>query len=198
MDLRRAAILKTARLSFLSCGYQGTSMAKIAERVGVSKATVYSHFTSKSDLFVAVCEEESRKTLGTLFDSIGFGGDFEAALETLVRRIATALLSEDMVAFHRLVVAETTNFPDVGAVAYEFGIRRCAERVTTYFQDARNRGELRDGDMAAVAGQFLALCLGRPYWQRLFGVGQKASEAEIDAHAKRTVATFLAAFAPRD
>jgi AcrR family transcriptional regulator len=172
-------------------------MAKVADDACVSKATVYSHYLSKRELFVAVCEEESRRTLDVLFDSIAFDGDIRSTLEMLVRRIATVLLSDDLVAFHRLVVAETANFPDVGEIAYECGIRRPAERVTSCFQDALGRGELLDGDMAAVAGQFLTLCLGRLYWQRLFGVGPKASEAEIDAHAKRTVATFLAAFAAR-
>jgi TetR/AcrR family transcriptional regulator, mexJK operon transcriptional repressor len=195
--LRRAAILNAARASFLQDGYQRTTMAMVAEDARVSKATVYSHYTSKSELFVAVCEEESQRTLDVLFDSAAFEGDFQTALETLVRRVATVLLSDDLVAFHRLVVAETANFPDIGEIAYECGIRRPAERVTIYFQSALARGELLDGDMAAVAGQFLALCLGRPYWQRLFGVGQKASEADIDALAKRAVATFLAAFAAK-
>ena len=57
---KRQAILEAAKILFLSNGYANTSMDAVALEAGVSKLTVYSHFTDKETLFtaavVAKCE----------------------------------------------------------------------------------------------------------------------------------------------
>ena len=60
-DDRRAAMLEIARAAFLREGYAAASMAEIAAKIGGSKATLYSYFPSKKDLFAAVIEEEVRR-----------------------------------------------------------------------------------------------------------------------------------------
>ncbi|WP_336083055.1 TetR/AcrR family transcriptional regulator [Nocardia sp. SSK8] len=47
---RRAAIVATAVDAFARSGYHGTSMAAIAESVGISSAALYRHFRNKQDL----------------------------------------------------------------------------------------------------------------------------------------------------
>ena len=49
---KRAAILAAAKQLFPEQGFDGTSMDAIATAAGVSKLTVYSHFTDKEGLFV--------------------------------------------------------------------------------------------------------------------------------------------------
>ena len=44
---KRAAILDAAEKLFLSQGFTGTSMDAVAKEAGVSKLTVYSHFSDK-------------------------------------------------------------------------------------------------------------------------------------------------------
>ena len=51
---KRRAILDAAREVFLKNGYPGTSMDEVAALAGVSKVTVYKHFSDKHSLFVAV------------------------------------------------------------------------------------------------------------------------------------------------
>lgn len=46
----RQRVLDVARELFAENGYAGTSIADIAERLGVTKAAVYYHFRAKSDL----------------------------------------------------------------------------------------------------------------------------------------------------
>ena len=50
----RKKILAAAEVQFLAHGYLGTSMDAVTEQAGVSKQTVYAHFTSKEALFRAV------------------------------------------------------------------------------------------------------------------------------------------------
>ena len=53
-ERKQAAIVAAAAEVFLNTGYAGASMDEIAARSGVSKQTVYKHFTSKEALFIAV------------------------------------------------------------------------------------------------------------------------------------------------
>ena len=51
-NIKRQAILETAYRLFRTQGFDKTSMTEITTQVGGSKATVYSHFPSKEELFV--------------------------------------------------------------------------------------------------------------------------------------------------
>ncbi|KIL48566.1 TetR/AcrR family transcriptional regulator [Jeotgalibacillus campisalis] len=50
--LRKAAIEL-----FIEHGYEGTSIAKIVQKVGIRKSSFYAHFKSKGELFLAVFKE---------------------------------------------------------------------------------------------------------------------------------------------
>src|ERR1041385_1502824 len=51
---KQRAIMDAARTLFLEQGYAGTSMDEVAGLAGVSKQTVYKHFTDKESLFRAI------------------------------------------------------------------------------------------------------------------------------------------------
>lgn len=59
---RRQEIVEAATEVFAEFGYAGGSIRTIAARVGVSPATLLSHFGSKEGLLMAVLEEWSRRT----------------------------------------------------------------------------------------------------------------------------------------
>src|SRR5690606_9212034 len=58
-DPRHDALVRQARLHFVSDGYAGTRMEPIAREAGVSTATLYAMFDSKAALFAAVIDEAS-------------------------------------------------------------------------------------------------------------------------------------------
>ncbi len=53
---RKEAILQTATRFFSEKGYQDTSMSDIAKVTGVADGTIFYHFKTKADLFLAVLE----------------------------------------------------------------------------------------------------------------------------------------------
>jgi AcrR family transcriptional regulator len=57
----RLAILDAARDLFVNEGYRHVSIRKIADRIEYSPAAIYSYFTSKDDIFFALCEEGFRR-----------------------------------------------------------------------------------------------------------------------------------------
>lgn len=49
--------IRDAALShFANLGYEGASLSKIAEEVGIKKPTIYSHYKGKDDLFLSVVQ----------------------------------------------------------------------------------------------------------------------------------------------
>lgn len=193
-DNRRAAILKIARAAFLQDGYAATSMSQIAATVHGSKGTLYNYFSSKKDLFIAVADEEATRIFGPLFDVSETRGDIRTVLERLVRHFLVSLLSVDLIAFYRIVVAESARFPEIGLTADEFGLKRGVESVAEYFAEARERGELQRTNVHIAAEQFLDLCAGHLHRRRLWGVIGDVSQEEIEAEVKHIVATFLATY----
>lgn len=57
------AIVEAASLLFLEQGFDGTSMDEVAKRAGVSKQTVYSHFSGKEQLFSHVIKVTIRNII---------------------------------------------------------------------------------------------------------------------------------------
>jgi AcrR family transcriptional regulator len=52
-------IKEVALNHFTVNGYEGTSMAQIAEDVGIKKQSIYTHFKGKDELFLQVCRDVS-------------------------------------------------------------------------------------------------------------------------------------------
>ena len=193
-DDRRTAILEIARAAFLQDGYAATSMSQIAAQVGGSKATLYNYFPSKKDLFIAVADLESTKTLNHLFDVSEMSGEIGKALTKLCRRFLTVVLSEDMIASYRLIVAESVRFPEIGRATYELGVKRGLERLAAFFQQAMDEGALRRANALAAAELFLDLTAGYLHKQRLWNAVDEISAQAIGAEVERIVAIFLAVY----
>ncbi len=54
----RAAIMEAAFTLFGERGYENTSISSLAKAAGIGKGTVYSYFSSKSEILLAFCEDE--------------------------------------------------------------------------------------------------------------------------------------------
>ncbi|SHK84399.1 transcriptional regulator, TetR family [Clostridium cavendishii DSM 21758] len=57
---------KSALHLFLEKGYEGASLADIAEAVGIKKQSIYAHFKSKDDLFLTIVNDVVNEEIGFL------------------------------------------------------------------------------------------------------------------------------------
>jgi AcrR family transcriptional regulator len=193
-DERRAAILDIAHEAFLMDGYSGTSMSRIAALVGGSKATLYSYFPSKKDLFVAVIDRETAGLYDRIFNMELTADEPRAAITELVRRCLDGLLSDPIVSGYRLIIAEAGRFPEIGRTAYELAVRRGLERIARYFAKAVAEGTLRPCDPVQAAETFLDLTAGNLHTQRLWNSVDKLDAAALDSEAGRITAVLLATY----
>lgn len=79
-DGNQVPVLDAALLAFLDFGVKRTSMVEVARRGGLSLATLYRRFASKSDLIQAVALRQARQ----------FVEEVDAAVQPLIDRDASA------------------------------------------------------------------------------------------------------------
>ena len=107
----RAAILEAATRLFLDDGYDRTSLARVAEAAGVSKATLFKQFPTKAALFEATVLAAGVVSGSEAVDPPA--GDFHAGLVALGRAYAELVTRPQMVALMRTVIAEAPRFPEL-------------------------------------------------------------------------------------
>ncbi|HEX7761934.1 MAG TPA: TetR/AcrR family transcriptional regulator [Caulobacteraceae bacterium] len=197
-DRRRQAILDTARDIFLKQGYAAASMSAIAARVGGSKGTLYNYFRSKEELFAAFMTDACGKQADEVLDHMpDLGDDPRAALLEIGLGLVNLILSPDVMAISRLVVAESERFPELGQIFYETGPRKGELRLAAHFDRAVAQGHLKAVDTIRLARRFKNLCLGDLFDRRLWGVIPNPTPEALLQSVSEAVRIFLAAYGTR-
>ena len=80
----RSTILRHAAASFRRSGYDATTVASIAQEIGISDATVFQHFGTKSGLLGAVMEEFYAGMYTTALDIANSPGDAQVRFRQLI------------------------------------------------------------------------------------------------------------------
>jgi TetR/AcrR family transcriptional repressor of mexJK operon len=186
---KRQSILEAATALFLEKGLQGTSMDAVAREAGVSKQTVYSHFQNKDALYSA-CIKGKVASYG--FDEAGFAGAGEPreALFVLVKRFMALIFDPEVVAMHRIVMAEAASHPRIASLFYESGPSATHAAVDAFLLHLIEGGALRAHDTRYAANQLLNMAFGHFHLQMQFGLIRQVPEAELDAHLRRVVEDF--------
>jgi AcrR family transcriptional regulator len=191
-------ILDAAGRVFLEHGFQGASVDEIAEVASAGKPTIYARFPSKQALFAAVIDRLVRRN--TSLDAFSCHGiSIEHRLDTLAAVMLTRVLTPETVGLIRVAVAEARRFPDLATSVSCMGRQRPTEAVARVF------GELAASDpigaspafaqekLPETARRFLDLVVLPMLVRALFGEDLAALRTEIEPHAARAVAFFLAA-----
>jgi AcrR family transcriptional regulator len=105
---RREEILDEATKLFAERGYEGTSMADLAECVGLRKASLFHHFTSKEVLYAAVLERLVVRVGQTVAAGTMAPGSFEERLDSIADAITAVLCEQPFAA--RLVIREVMDW----------------------------------------------------------------------------------------
>jgi AcrR family transcriptional regulator len=111
----RENILWAAREVFLETGYEQASMDVVANRAGTTKRTLYAHFASKEDLFLAVFDFLNGFFLNRLRTPEAYSEDPAEALVLFCGRFMETLLWEGAIRMCRVCAAEATRFPEQSA-----------------------------------------------------------------------------------
>ncbi|WP_350352337.1 TetR/AcrR family transcriptional regulator [Microbacterium sp. A8/3-1] len=188
----RAAILGAATDLFLELGFDRTSLAKVAERAGVSKATLFKQFPTKAELFEAMVLVAGDNAVGGPLDPPS--GDFHSGLVALGTAYASLLAQPRMMELIRAVITESARFPELRAQTFDFGTLPVLRALREFLEKANDHGDAYIADLDVVSAQFLGMIATVVFWPRLVHVGWSLTEEEsartIDEAARTIAARF--------
>jgi TetR/AcrR family transcriptional repressor of mexJK operon len=149
---KRRQITQAARSLFLGQGFARTSMDAVTAEAGVSKQTLYSYFSGKDDLLLAVLVEElsglfaPRKPLPPPTTLAGL----RATLCTLANTLLDTMMREEMIAIFRLMIGEVVHLPEIRARFLEAMPMQIMGRARAVLQAAHEAGviELEHVDLS--------------------------------------------------
>ena len=187
---REQLILSEGEQLLAEQGYDGLIMDVLAERVGISKGTIYQHFATKEDLFSAILlrgvEYVDARITAQLADS-------EQSTVTRLETILIWLIDNQPTWMSAVTGPQKHELAET--LSHHPGLRDAFERsfdkMIALIQQGQDRGELDAAIPAAVAARFLfSLVRSRGRLDIPTGV----SKADFATHAVRFY--FHGMFAP--
>jgi AcrR family transcriptional regulator len=189
-ERRLKRLLEVARQHFLAVGFRETSLDGIAREAGVAKKTLYHHFGSKAGLFAAILESLRESWIAELQDVVVRSEEPQVVLEAVALHILEVGTRSDMIALHRLLVAEAHRFPDIVRGHYERGAARDMEPLAGFLRAAVAKGTLTLDDVTLAAEQFTHLVLGEVRMRLLLGLTRRPGQSARCRIARRAVAGY--------
>lgn len=191
----RAAILDAATGLFLELGYDRTSLARVAESAGVSKATLFKQFPTKAELFEATVLAAGSTPGDELTEPPP--GDFRAGLVVLGLAYAELLTRPGMADLIRTVIAESPRFPELRQRTFDFGTLPALAAVRRYLEAENAAGGADIDDLDVASAQFLGMIATVVFWPRLVHGTWSLSDEEIRRVVEEAALTTAARYATR-
>lgn len=187
---KRQRILETAMDLFCSQGFANTSMDAIAREADVSKQTIYSHFGSKDDLFVAAIRTKCLQAnlsedLFNEQESVG------QQLQRFARLFTELVLSDDAIRVFRTCISSADQLPHLGQLFFNEGPMNVIALLTLYLQRVTDQGELAIANPHSAAVQLLMMLMGEGHLRRKLGLPYDTQSAAHHEYLRSSVELFL-------
>jgi len=153
---RRQTILTAATHVFRARGYEAASMAEIAAQAGGSKATLYSYFSSKDELFRQVMKMQAEERMSKAFGSLEAGGDLQASLQRFGEHYLGTILSRDMLIMRSIVMGEGPR-SSMGRMFFENGPAEGWSKLARFLEHEMLAGRLRQNKPWRAAVHLIGL-----------------------------------------
>jgi TetR/AcrR family transcriptional repressor of mexJK operon len=191
---KRKAILEAAKILFLANGYEGSSMDAIAAEAGVSKLTVYSHFSDKENLFVEAVKSKCEEQLPELMFEFDDKVSLEQSLLTIGMGFSDLINSRESLELHRVMMSLAAQGSKLPKMFYDAGPLRLQLGMEELLRKADLNGKLRVSDPCSATDHFFSLLKGGCNYRLLMGCGEPPSAEAAAAHVRDAVGLFLRAF----
>jgi AcrR family transcriptional regulator len=148
--LRRAEILHAAEQIFVREGYQGATIRKIAEEVGVSSTALYMHFRDKDEILLEICEGAVATLLASNTEIASRPIDAVSRVRLMLDAYMRFGLENPNTYRLAFCSAPVQMSADRRRVAADLG-ERCYARFESTVADIAAEGRLRFGDADSAA-----------------------------------------------
>jgi TetR/AcrR family transcriptional repressor of mexJK operon len=198
-DLKRRAIVDAAREVFLAGGFEA-GIDLIAQRADVSKVTIYNHFGSKRELFLAVIHDALEEALEqpklALQKSLAESDDAREILVQTARGWVAGMAQPQVLALRTLVASEAQRFPELGTAWKANGPGPTSAILAEEFRRRIDAGELDIPDIDLALVQLYALVL-YPHFAHI-AYGERIDDKRAQELIDRGVDMFLTYYAAKN
>ena len=156
LDARRKEILTGARTCFARHGYEGATVRRLEEEIGLSRGAIFHHFRDKDSLFLAVAEDDAATMVATVAQH-----GLVQVMRDLLRAAAPAPTGgeTDVAGWlgSQLEVSRRLRTDPEFAKRWAARSEAVAEATRERLQRQREAGVLRDDVPIGILAQFLEL-----------------------------------------
>jgi TetR/AcrR family transcriptional regulator, regulator of autoinduction and epiphytic fitness len=191
-DQNRTAILAAATALFLESGYDRTSLARVAESAGVSKATLFKQFPTKASLFEATVLAVGQAPGSVV--NVPSPGDLHAGLFTLGWEYAELLTHPRTADLIRLLIVEAHRFPELRERTFDFGTLPALDALGRYLRAEQDAGSVKTDPPEIASAQFLGMIASAIFWPRLVHASWSIDEEETRRAVEEAVLTIVARY----
>ncbi|MGH8050523.1 MAG: TetR/AcrR family transcriptional regulator [Arenimonas sp.] len=195
---KRAAILAAAQALFPSKGYDAVSMDAIAQAAGVSKLTLYSHFTDKDTLFGAAVEEFCEHQLPHQAFELHPELSLHEALLHIAKGFLELTMDECAIQLFRIMAAQAAQNTKLAEIFFYVGPRRTLKDMEMFLSQRCESGDLDIPNPSKAAEHFFVMLKGVRHMRALVGVAPLPDAEERLAHAEEVVSVFIRAYGRRN
>ncbi|WP_394200644.1 TetR/AcrR family transcriptional regulator [Shewanella waksmanii] len=192
-EKKRAQVLESAIELFCAQGFPNTSMDEVAKHAGVSKQTVYSHFGSKDDLFIASIT--SKCVVHNMTE--GAFVDVENPVQALVEfgiHFNQMIVSPEAITVFRACVAQHETHPEVSELFYDAGPENLLGLLANYLERLEQGGSFQFDHYRHAAVRLCLMLYGEMRLKLELGLDASDLEDERIEYVKQTVNMFLRAY----
>ncbi len=186
-DRKRRAIVDGACRVFLARGFGGANMDAVAAAAGVSKMTVYRYFPSKERLFAGVVRDMCDRIVDPALAASLETAPLRESLRIFARRMHRIIFSPETLGLHRIVVAESRRFPELGRLFYDSGPGGSIRALAEHFARHRRDPALKIRTPRLAAEEFLELLRGYDHMRALLRVGRGPSPRGVRQRIERAI-----------
>jgi len=183
---------------FPSKGYDAVSMDAIAQAAGVSKLTLYSHFTDKDTLFGAAVEEFCEHQLPHQAFELHPELSLHEALMLIAKGFLELTMDECAIQLFRVMAAQAGQNTKLAEIFFKVGPRRTLKDMEMFLSQRCESGDLDIPVPGKAAEHFFVMLKGVRHMRTLVGVAPLPDASERLAHAEEVVDVFIRAYGRRN
>ena len=165
---------------FLELGFERASMDEVSARAETSKRSLYAHFESKENLFLAVIELVRGLFLTRLKMPADYSDKPAEALVLFCGRYLEVLLYESSIQMIRVSLSETARFPQGAAQYFDVVFTEVQARLAAHLKLSFGLSARASTD---AAQRLLGQLLYPRFTRALFGLDTLAKSFDPDALA---------------
>jgi len=195
---RPQEILDAAFEEFLEKGFVATRVEDVANRLNLTKGTIYLYFPSKEALFEAMIRHVSEPFVELRKATAALTGTPMQRLRQLITVAYQVTVNQRRCReLLRLVVGEGHRFPDIVERHYDEFVAPLMQAVCSIIEDGVAAGQFRAGAATAIPDIFICPIMHFNLWDLMYSDRRPLpQEAFIEAHVDMVVATLTIPLAP--